>query len=42
MPFILLVVAAFLTAMVLDKGPNRKVYAVFALGAAVATVYFLQ
>ncbi len=42
MPFVLLVVAAFLTAMVLGKVPDRRIYAAFALAAAAATVYFLR
>ena len=42
MPFVLLIVAAFLLAMILGKGPSRGLYAAIAVGAAVATWYFMR
>jgi hypothetical protein len=42
MPFVLIVVAAFLLAMVLGKGPSRGLYVAFVVAAAAAAWYFMR
>ena len=42
MPFVLLVVFCFLLGMIFDRRPNRQIYALVAVVAAGATVYFLR
>ena len=42
MPYTLLVVAAFMAALVLKWKPAPAIYLLFAIGATGATVYFLR
>lgn len=42
MPFVALVVGAFVIAMFYDKRATRQTYVMFALAAIAATVYFLR
>jgi hypothetical protein len=40
MPFVVLVVMAFIFAIVFGKGASKRMYAFFAMAAVVATVYY--
>ena len=42
MPFTILIIVAFLLAMVFDKRASKRMYLLFAAGAAAATLYFLR
>jgi hypothetical protein len=42
MPFVVLVVSAFALGMIWDKRPSKRIYLVFLLGAAAATIYFMR
>lgn len=42
MPFVVLVVSALTLGMIWNKPPSKRIYVVFLLGAAAATIYFMR
>ena len=42
MPFVVLVVFMFITAMFFDKRATRRMYLLAAVGAIAATIYYTQ